>query len=188
MEPMNDEINPSWWEDVLTAASREDPYEPPELLSLHFERVAADSAVTGLQELVLQLLATVSSARLNAEDWLEPFTAATQLGDKRMVGPADLNPHQVALLARIAPLVERDDLRARVADVAWVYGDRSDVAMLDRAIDAYRAAPLTGDIWFSVGQAGCVGTGVCACGAARTVMPVYRKCRTRSRVRSWRAK
>ncbi|MDT0168901.1 DUF4209 domain-containing protein [Pseudarthrobacter sp. BRE9] len=149
---MNDEINPSWWEDVLTAASREDPYEPPELLSLHFERVAADSAVTGFQELVLTVLAKATSARLNAEDWLEPFTPAMQLGDRRTSVPADLDADQIALLARIAPLVERDDLRARVADVAWVYGDRSDVAMLDRAIDAYRAAPLTGDIWFSVGQ------------------------------------
>ena len=71
---------------------------------------------------------------------------------KRTVVPADLGADQVALLARVAPLVERDDLRARVADVAWVYGDRSDVAMLDRAIDAYRAAPLTGDVWFSVGR------------------------------------
>ena len=59
---------------------------------------------------------------------------------------------QVALLARIAPLIKRDDLRARVADVAWFYGDRSNVVMLDRAIDAYRAAPLTGDVWFSVGK------------------------------------
>ena len=48
--------------------------------------------------------------------------------------------------------MKRDDLRARVADVAWFYGDRSDVAMLDRAIDAYRAAPLAGDVWFGVGK------------------------------------
>lgn len=152
MNPVSDAIDPSWWEDVLAAASLDDPYEPPELLSTHFERAAGDPAVTGFQELVLQVLAMVSSAMLNAEDWLEPFTSAVQFGGKRTVVPADLAADQVALLARIAPLVERDDLRARVADVAWVYGDRSDVAMLDRAIDAYRAAPLTGDVWFSVGK------------------------------------
>jgi len=101
---------------------------------------------------VLQVLAMVSSAMLNPEDWLEPFTPAMQFGGKRTVVPADLDADQVALLARIAPLVERDDLRARVADVVWFYGDRSDIAMLDRAIDAYRAAPLTGDVWFSVGK------------------------------------
>lgn len=152
MDPVSAAINPLWWEDVLAAALLDDPYEPPELLSTHLGRAAADPAVTGLHELVLQVLAMVSSAMLNAEDWLEPFTPAMQFGGKRTVVPADLDADQVALLARIAPLVERDDLRARVADVAWVYGDRSDIAMLDRAIDAYRAAPLTGDVWFSVGK------------------------------------
>lgn len=152
MDPVNDAIDPSWWEDVLAAASPREPFEPPELLSSHLERAAADPAVTGFQELVLQVLAAVSSAMLNAEDWLEPFTPAMQFGGKRTVVPADLDADEVALLARIAPLVERDDLRARVADVAWVYGDRSDTAMLDRAIDAYRAAPLTGDVWFLAGR------------------------------------
>jgi hypothetical protein len=152
MDPVSDMINPSWWEDVLAAASLNDPYEPPELLSTRFEQAAADPSVTGLHERVLQVLAMVSSAMLNAEDWLEPFTPAIQFDGKRTVVPADLVADQVALLARIAPLVERDDLRARVADVAWIHGDRSDIAMLDRAIDAYRSAPLTGDAWFSVAK------------------------------------
>lgn len=151
MDTVSEGIDPSWWEDVL-AAALDDPYEPPELMSTHLEQAAADPSVTGLHELVLQVLAMVSSAMLNPEDWLEPFTPAMQFGGKRTVVPADLDADQVALLARIAPLVERDDLRARVADVAWVYGDRSDIAMLDRAIDAYRAAPLTDDVWFSVGK------------------------------------
>ncbi|WP_152191415.1 DUF4209 domain-containing protein [Georgenia satyanarayanai] len=152
MDPTSEAIDPSWWEDALAAAPLGDPYEPPELLATYLARAAADPAVTEFQELVLKVLASVSSAMLNADDWLEPFTPAMQFGGERTVVPADLSADQVALLARIAPLVERDDLRARIADVAWVYGDRSDIAMLDRAIDAYRAAPLTGDVWFSVGR------------------------------------
>ncbi|WP_156388266.1 MULTISPECIES: DUF4209 domain-containing protein [unclassified Rhodococcus (in: high G+C Gram-positive bacteria)] len=152
MDTMSDAIDPSWWENALAAASVNDRYEPPELLSTHLERAAADPSVTGLHELALQVLAMASSAMLNPEDWLEPFTPAMQFHGKRTVVPADLDADQMTLLARIAPLVEREDLRARVADVAWVYGDRSDVAMLDRAIDAYRATPLTGDVWFSVGK------------------------------------
>lgn len=152
VDTVSEAIDPSWWEDVLPAASLDDPYEPAELLSTHLERAAADPSVTGLHELALQVLAMASSAVLNPEDWLEPFTPAMQFGGKRTVVPADLDADQVALLARIAPLVDRDDLRARVADVAWVYGDRADIAMLERAIDAYRAAPLTGDVWFSVGK------------------------------------
>lgn len=151
MDTVSEAIDPSWWEDVL-AAALDAPYVPPELLSTHLEQAAADPSVTGFHERVLQVLAMVSSAMLNPEDWLEPFTPAMQFGGKRTVVPADLDADQVALLARIAPLVERDDLRARVADVAWVYGDRSDISMLDRAIDAYRAAPLTGDVWFAVGK------------------------------------
>lgn len=117
MDTVNEAIDPSWWEDVL-AGSVDGPYEPPELLSAHLERAAADPSVTGLHELVLQVLSMASQAMLNPDDWLEPFTPAMQLGGKRTVVPADLDTDQVALLARIAPLVERDDLRARVADVA----------------------------------------------------------------------
>lgn len=149
---VRDAIDPSWWEDVLAVGSHDDPYEPPEMLSMYLQQAAADPSVTGLHELVLEVLAMVSSAMLNAENWLEPFTPVMQFGGKRTVVPADLDADQVALLARIAPLVKRDDLRARVADVAWVYGSRSDIAMLDRAIDAYRAAPLTDDVWFRVGK------------------------------------
>jgi hypothetical protein len=104
MDPVSDAIDPSWWDDVLAPAALDDPYEPPELLSTHLERAAADPAVTGFEELVLQVLAMVSSAMLNAEDWLEPFTPAMQFRGKRTVVPADLGADQVALLARIAPL------------------------------------------------------------------------------------
>lgn len=58
MDPVSDAIDPSWWEDVLAAVSLGDPYEPPELLSTHLKRAAADPAVTGLYELVLQVLAS----------------------------------------------------------------------------------------------------------------------------------
>lgn len=152
MDPVNDVIDPSWWEDVLATASLDSTYEPPELMSTYLEQAAADSSVTGLHELVLRVLAMASSAMLDPVNWLEPFTPMIQFGGKRSVVPEDLDAGQIALLARIAPLIDRDDLRARVADVAWVYGDRSDIAMLDRAIEAYRAAPLTGDVWFSIGK------------------------------------
>lgn len=90
-DSVSDAIDPTWWEDVLAAAALDDPYEPPELLSVHLERAAADPAVTGFHELVLQVLAMVSSSMLNAEDWLEPFTPAMQIGGKRTVVPADFD-------------------------------------------------------------------------------------------------
>ncbi|MGH3337983.1 MAG: DUF7380 domain-containing protein, partial [Propionibacteriaceae bacterium] len=38
---------------------------------------------------------------------------------------SSLTDEQRALLALIAPLIEQPSLRARVADVAWFYGERS---------------------------------------------------------------
>ena len=75
---------------MLAAAPLDGPYELPELLSTHLDRAAADPAVIGLQWLVLQVLATVTSAMLNTDDWLEPFTPAMQFGGKRTLVPADL--------------------------------------------------------------------------------------------------
>jgi len=152
LNPEADPIDPTWWEEVLAAAARDEPFEPAEALATHLQAAASAPDVTGLKEQVLQVLAMASSAMLNPDDWSAPFAPAMQFAGKRTVVPADLSAGQVALLGQIAPLVRRDDLRARVADVAWVYGDRSDIAMMDRAIDAYRAAPLTSDVWFSAGK------------------------------------
>ncbi|MCW2787496.1 MAG: hypothetical protein JWP74_4013 [Marmoricola sp.] len=152
MDPLTDVIVPSWWGDVLAGADLRDSYQAAESLSVHLERAANSDGLGDFQKLVLQVLAMATSAMLNAEDWLEPFTPAMQFDGKRTIVPADLEADHVALLARIAPLITRDDLRARVADVAWVYGDRSNVEMLDLAIDAYRAAPLS-DVWFGAGRA-----------------------------------
>ena len=102
MDPVSDAIDPSWWR-TCKAASPDDPASRQSCCQRISRRAAADPAVTGLHELVPQVLAMVSSAMLNAEDWLEPFTPAMQFGGKRTVVPADLDADQVALLARIAP-------------------------------------------------------------------------------------
>lgn len=151
IDPRSDEIDPSWWEHALAAPSIDGPYELPELLSTHLQRASNDAKLGAFQKSVLQVLAMATSAMLDPEDWLEPFTPMMQIDGRRTIVPSDLDADQVALLARIAPQVTRDDLRARVADVAWVYGDRSKVEILDLAIDAYRAAPLT-DVWYSAGK------------------------------------
>lgn len=150
MDPETDDIDPSWWAPAYDGEGVED-YEPAELLSSRLQELAKEAS-DEFQKMVLEVLTRVSSAMLNPDDWLAPFSPAIQFGDRRSPVPADLTKEQVALLARIAPLVDRGDLRARVADVAWYYGDRSNVALLDMAVDAYRAAPLTGEVWFSVGN------------------------------------
>lgn len=152
MDPETDDIDPSWWAPAFVGEGVED-YEPAELLNSRLQELAKHASGE-FQKMVLEVLALVTSAMLNPDDWLAPFSPAIQFGDRRSPVPADLTKEQVALLARIAPLVDRSDLRARVADVAWYYGDRSNVLLLDMAVDAYRAAPLTGEVWFSVGNDG----------------------------------
>ncbi|SOD73276.1 uncharacterized protein DUF4209 [Jatrophihabitans sp. GAS493] len=151
MDLQLEDIDPSWWAlDAVEASA--DGYEPPELLSIALESLAKRDGVGEFQEVVLDTLAQATSAMLNPSDWLHPFNPAMQLADRRSIIPQDLSSEQVALLARIAPLLDRPDLLARVADIAWFYGDRSDVDLLDTAINAYRAAPLAADVWFSVGK------------------------------------
>lgn len=151
MDLENNQIDPSWWEDVLASATLA-AYEAPEMMSLHLQQAAQTDGVGSFQQDVLEVLAKVASAMLNPDDWLAPFTPTMQFDGKRSIIPADLDKEELRLLTRIAPLLSRDDLLARVADVAWWYGDRANVGMLDAAIDGYRAAPLTDDVWFSIGK------------------------------------
>lgn len=151
MDPESDDIDARWW-----AAAADEPrmseYEPVELLSTRLGNLSQADGIGEFQKMVLDVLALVTSAMLNPGNWLTPFTPAIEVGNRRSAIPADLTKEQVALLARMVPLVDRPGLRARLADVAWTYGDRSDVALLDAAIDAYRAVPLRDEAWFSVGR------------------------------------
>ncbi len=142
------EIDPSWWSGAFSEGVA--LYEPAELLSLRLRALA--DGLEGLQHDVVDALALATSAMLRPGNWLEPYSPMAQFGDRRSPLPSDMTPEQVALLARVAPLVDRADLKARVADVAWFYGDRSNVGLLDLAIEGYAAAPLDGDGWFRVGK------------------------------------
>jgi hypothetical protein len=145
-----DEIDPAWWSEAFGAEVQD--YEPPERLSFAFQRLLEESNLGETQRQVLEVLAASTSAMLNTGDWLHPFTPFMQIGGKRSVLPSDLIDEQIALLARIARYIEQPSLRARVADVAWFYGERSRTDLLDLAIDAYAATPLTGDAWYALGK------------------------------------
>ena len=145
------EINAEWWAALLRAEDLDD-YPAPELLSLLFDRRLRDEHLGELERQVIEVLATATSALANPKDWLHPFRPAVEFGGRRSSLPSDLDRDQSALLARLAPIIEEPSLRARVADVAWFYGDRSNVALLDLAIDDYRSAPLAEGVWFHTGK------------------------------------
>lgn len=144
------DLDPQWWASAF--GEEPEPYPAPETLSRALCRLAAVEGISDLQRDVLDALATCTSAMLSRENWLASFIPAIVLHDRRTAVSADLEPAQVELLARMAHLIEQPSLRARVADVGWFYGNRSDVTLLDLAIDAYAAAPLTRDVCFAAGR------------------------------------
>jgi hypothetical protein len=116
---------------------------------------AARDATDKPSEPVLRVLSVATSAMLRPNRWNEPFEPVATFGGRRSSLPSDLDANDLALLSRIAHLMDDTDnasLRARVCDVSWFYGNRADVALLDRAIAAYTAVPLTFDAGYAEGR------------------------------------
>ncbi len=109
--------------------------------------------VTSMQRAVLESLVVATSAILDSDNWTHPFAPAVVIRGERSPTPEDLRPDQLRLLERIAPMVEEPALRARVADVAWHYGNRGRTDLLAIAIDAYCLTPLDYKPWIAGGRA-----------------------------------
>jgi hypothetical protein len=144
------QIDPAWWTSTFDQSAAE--FEQPEALAHGFESASRQLGIDPLRRQVLEALAIATSAMLDPDNWQEPFKPAMQFDGRRSALPADLTPDQLGLLARIAALITQLPLRARVADAAWVYGDRKRIDLLDLAIDAYRSCPVEREHWFSVGE------------------------------------
>ncbi|MFK4088777.1 DUF4209 domain-containing protein [Kribbella sp. NPDC020789] len=112
---------------------------------------AASSAENPRQREVLTVLSLAASPVLDADDWANPFKPAFNLGGRRSVVPADLQPAHLDLLGEVVSHIEQPSLRGRVADILWL-ADRSDLDHLGTAIDAYRSSPLETDAWLQDGR------------------------------------
>ena len=147
------EIDPSWWEPAFDVDDLiEAEWRPPEIVSRHIARLAADAPLGTLQRDVLTALALASSAMLNPENWDEPFKPMMEIRGQRSAVPTDLTDEQFEVLVRALPHIEHVTLRARVADVLWCFHDRSNLDLLRMAVDAYRAVPLEQDHWVHRGD------------------------------------
>lgn len=104
MDPVNDPIDPAWWAPAFDDTTLEE-YEAPELLSSHLERLAGQPNLDEFQQTVLRVLAMVTSAMLNPQDWGSPYSPAVEFGGgKRTLVPSDLTAEQVAVLAGLPRL------------------------------------------------------------------------------------
>ncbi|MEH0841890.1 DUF4209 domain-containing protein [Micromonospora sp. CPCC 205711] len=121
-------------------------------MSFRFQAAAREVEVGEFKRLVLDALAIATSPMLVPDNWIDPFAPVIQTRTHRSAMPSDLTAKQLGVLASLAPLVEHAGLRARVADIAWTYGDRRDGALLTTAIDAYRESPLEASSWYHGGE------------------------------------
>ncbi|MEH1058401.1 DUF4209 domain-containing protein [Micromonospora sp. CPCC 206171] len=121
-------------------------------MSFRFQAAAREVEVGDFKRLVLDALAIASSPMLVPDNWLDPFAPVIQTPTHRSAVPSDLTAKQLGVLASLAALVEHAALRARVADIAWTYGDRKDAVLLATAIDAYRESPLEASSWYHGGE------------------------------------
>lgn len=158
-------LDPAWWRPALPPTNptlkqsavdidATDPprgWEQPELVSRELHVLAQRAPNDSVERDVLSALADASSAMLEPENFAEPFTPFASWRDgSRSVLPSDIDQARIALLVSAAPLLEHLPMRARIADVAWTYGDKSDIGLLGLALDAYLAAPLQLWAWHTV--------------------------------------
>lgn len=152
-------IDPTWWLQVYESAGPDSAYEEPEHIALYFFAAAKVASETvgpdALQARVLAVLARASSPMLEPDDWNEPYRPMWEMGNGgRSPLPRDLQPDELSLLARLAPVLTPAPLRARVADIAWSYGGRTSHELLALALDAYLDVPVNGDTWHRSGESG----------------------------------
>ncbi|MFI5729254.1 DUF4209 domain-containing protein [Kribbella sp. NPDC051587] len=143
-----EQVDPAWWEDCVSGRD----LEQPEVLATDFEARLRQEDLGALERQVLEALAIATSALLQPDNWLEPFKPMMMWDNKRSALPSDLTAEQIVVLGEVAPLIKATTLRARVADIAWFYGNRGAVELLTMAIDAYRACPLEREDWATVGE------------------------------------
>ncbi|WP_425717015.1 DUF4209 domain-containing protein [Micromonospora sp. DT233] len=107
-----------------------------------------------LRTRVLDVLTKAASPMLVPDNWAEPYTPAIEIGNRRSFVPEDLSEVDLELLARLVPLIVEPALRARVADIAWSYGNRANIGLLAAAVDGYIAVPLEREAWLNSGRDG----------------------------------
>ncbi|MBQ1028933.1 DUF4209 domain-containing protein [Micromonospora sp. C97] len=150
-------IDPAWWAAALGDDSSDAGPSLDHLqLSIDLTRLKAQAesevGKEGIRTRVLDVLAKATSPMLVPENWNEPYVPVFQFGEGRSVAPSDLEDADLQLLARLVPLIEAPALRARVADIAWTYGNRGERELLATAVESYRAHPLDHGTWYHLGR------------------------------------
>lgn len=101
----------------------------------------------------LSLLSRICSVMLQRDVGAGPFGPTMSGPEGRTFLPQDLDPVEIAELPRILERLKTHRLRARIADVLWLYGERSErFSMAKFAIKEYTAVGIDKATWYQDGQ------------------------------------
>jgi hypothetical protein len=101
----------------------------------------------------LSLLSRICFVMLQRDDGAGPFGPIMSGPEGRTFLPQDLDPAEIAELPRILERLKTHRLRARVADILWIYGERSErFPMAKLAINEYTAIGIDEATWYHDGQ------------------------------------
>lgn len=101
---------------------------------------------------LFRVMHLATSPMLKPEEWSDPFAPMMTFDNKRSPIPTDMSEEEIRTLGHIAPLLEDARLRARFADIAWTYGDRSRLDLALMAVDAYTEVPVGKGHWLGSGE------------------------------------
>ncbi len=140
-----DDFRNSGWKAVVSASER----VSHTVDSQNFSKAAQDAMACGKAAAakVFWLLADSCSMMLKPKSVNEPFAPLAVFDGKRSALPEDFSEDDVSLLAEIAPELDDDWIKARVADIVWLCKKPRSVLHALMAVDAYRSIPLNAETW-----------------------------------------
>lgn len=140
-----EDLRTSRWRDAVASADSDGYVGIWQALS----KAAASALDEGraAESKALWLLADASSMMLKPRSANEPFFPMAVFGERRSAIPNDFSPDDIALLAAVAADIDNHFIRARLSDLVWLYAIPRNADYGRRAIDAYRAVPMTAETW-----------------------------------------
>lgn len=121
------------WQAIAASAKERDCSTYSPMFHLRGKELAEAGDELGLA--VFQLLSDCTSSWLDSGSRDDPFRPMVKWGTSRSPIPGDIPDSQIALLPDLASVTRDAELRARLADIAWLRGHNYRMAQL--AIDSY---------------------------------------------------
>lgn len=112
-----------------------------------FKNAAADEKDNPELSALLDLLSNVFSMELDPDSINEPFKPWIQLSDRRSTSIGDFDKSDFQFFESIYEKIEEPLVRARFADILWVYSKPKSKHFVDVAISSYLSLNIDSNTW-----------------------------------------